>query len=129
MYSGDSHPLVHGRLRRQEPVHVDLHDIHSGRKHIHRVSDGGLHNMFIRLQSVCVLNLYCSAYISGAGMNPSRSFGPALVFNYWGQLWIYTFGPLIGACIAVVIYRFMTHHRKLRMPYLTFRDEEGWDDD
>ncbi len=39
--------------------------------------------------------------ISGASMNPARTFGPDLVGNDWTGYWVYVAGPLIGAAIAV----------------------------
>ena len=43
--------------------------------------------------------------ITGASMNPARSFGPALASGTWHDLWIYIAGPLIGATIGVFAYR------------------------
>jgi MIP family channel proteins len=42
--------------------------------------------------------------ITGASMNPARSFGPALVAGQWGDFWIYVAGPLAGAAIGVFAY-------------------------
>ena len=45
--------------------------------------------------------------ITGASMNPARSFGPTLVANLpelWHKHWIYWVGPLAGAGIAAITY-------------------------
>lgn len=39
--------------------------------------------------------------VSGASMNPARSFGPDVVNGGFGQLWIYLLGPLAGTFVAV----------------------------
>ena len=39
--------------------------------------------------------------ISGASMNPARTFGPDLVGADFSQYWVYVAGPLAGAVIAV----------------------------
>ena len=40
--------------------------------------------------------------ISGASMNPARTFGPDLVGGDFTSYWVYIVGPLIGAGLAVV---------------------------
>lgn len=40
--------------------------------------------------------------LSGASMNPTRSFAPDLVSNDFTSYWVYLAGPLIGAALAVV---------------------------
>ena len=42
-----------------------------------------------------------AAPISGASMNPVRSFAPDLIRGHMSTTWIYVAGPIIGAMIAV----------------------------
>jgi aquaporin NIP len=42
--------------------------------------------------------------VTGASMNPARSFGPALVAGEWQDFWIYIAGPLLGAVGAAFAY-------------------------
>lgn len=41
--------------------------------------------------------------ISGASMNPARTFGPDLVSTTFTGYWIYVLGPTVGATFAVLI--------------------------
>jgi len=54
--------------------------------------------------------------VDGCSINPTRSFGPALVHtilggnpNVWEDQWIFWAGPLIGATIAALMTRFWWH--------------------
>jgi MIP family channel proteins len=44
---------------------------------------------------------------TGTGINPARTFGPALVMGAWDDHWVYWAGPLIGAAIAALSYTFI----------------------
>ncbi len=50
--------------------------------------------------------------LTGASMNPARSFGPALVTGVWDNHWIYWVGPLIGAAIAALLYQYFFMKRE-----------------
>ena len=48
--------------------------------------------------------------ITGASMNPARSFGPALVSGLWQHHWLYWLGPILGAQLAVIVYRRLSNN-------------------
>jgi aquaporin Z len=45
--------------------------------------------------------------LTGASLNPARSFGPALATGTWRAHWIYWAGPLLGAALAVAAYTYL----------------------
>ena len=51
--------------------------------------------------------------LTGTSVNPARSFGPALVAAFSGNtepltaLWVFIVGPLVGAALAAVVYKYL----------------------
>jgi MIP family channel proteins len=42
--------------------------------------------------------------VTGASMNPARSFGPALAAGEWTDFWVYVAGPVLGAVLGALAY-------------------------
>ncbi len=63
-----------------------------------------------------MVDLFVSVPLTGASMNPARSFGPALVTGEWANHWVYWVGPIVGAVLAAVIYELI---------YIRGREEEA----
>ncbi|CAC5397898.1 AQP4 [Mytilus coruscus] len=57
-------------------------------------------NVLVSESVVCGLSISLSQLfafnLTGASVNPARSFGPALINNSWDNHWIYWVGPILG---------------------------------
>eukprot|EP00887_Chlorella_sp_A99_P007877 scaffold20.g7877.t1 len=42
--------------------------------------------------------------VDGCSINPTRSFGPALVSGTWDNFWVFVFGPILGGLVAVPLW-------------------------
>ncbi|MEK7264015.1 MAG: MIP/aquaporin family protein [Bacteroidota bacterium] len=51
------------------------------------------------------LDILAGGAVSGASMNPARTFGPALVGGVWDAHIVYWIGPVIGGALASVLYK------------------------
>jgi MIP family channel proteins len=58
----------------------------------------------IAIGSAVALDALFGGPVTGASMNPARSFGPALASGTWGDFWIYVAGPVAGAALGVFGY-------------------------
>lgn len=54
--------------------------------------------------------------VTGASMNPARSFGPALASGEWSEFWVYLAGPVVGAAVGALAYQLVRgeHPEQLR---------------
>jgi len=59
------------------------------------------------------LDIMFGGPLTGAAMNPARTFGPALASGHWNNHMVYWVGPLIGGALAGLIYgRFLIKETK-----------------
>ena len=56
---------------------------------------------------IIAMDIFAIDRLTGAAMNPARAFGPALIDNTWDDHFVYWIGPIIGAVIAALLYRYL----------------------
>ncbi len=61
----------------------------------------------IAIGATIALDALFGGPLTGASMNPARSFAPALVSGQWKDFWVYLAGPLIGAPLGAFAYQFV----------------------
>lgn len=61
----------------------------------------------IAIGAAIALDALFGGPISGASMNPARSFAPALLSGNFGTFWIYLIGPVLGAALAALASRYL----------------------
>jgi MIP family channel proteins len=57
--------------------------------------------------------------LTGASMNPARTFGPALAGGFWQNDLVYWIGPLTGAVLAALLYQYVILRTSARVPFST----------
>ncbi|GAB4208569.1 MAG: aquaporin [Roseiflexaceae bacterium] len=70
----------------------------------------------IAIGATVALDALWGGPISGASMNPARSFGPALVAGAWRDHWVYWLGPVLGALIGAGLYQWLRAPQTTRQP-------------
>ena len=53
---------------------------------------------------VLAMDILMGGSLTGASMNPARTFGPALALLQFQDIWIYVVGPFIGGGLAALVY-------------------------
>ena len=75
--------------------------------------------------------------LTGIGVNPARSFGPALAKAVQGditplsQVWLFIVAPIVGAILASIIYLILTYKKrskKTKVSYEEFKEDKASDD-
>ncbi len=56
---------------------------------------------------VVVLDVLVGGVFTGAAMNPARAIGPAIVAGFLTNWYVYWIGPILGAIIAALIYKYL----------------------
>jgi aquaporin NIP len=62
----------------------------------------------LAIGAVVLLEAMFAGPISGASMNPARSFSPAIVSGHPEHLWIYLTATTAGAALAIPTWKFLT---------------------
>jgi glycerol uptake facilitator-like aquaporin len=78
----------------------------------------------IAIGATIALDALFGGPLTGASMNPARSFAPALVSGQWKDFWVYLAGPLIGAPLGAFAYQFVRGEHP-RLPGPTPAPEEA----
>lgn len=66
----------------------------------------------IAIGGVVAMDALTGGPVTGASMNPARSFGPALAAGEWNDFWIYVLAPVIGATLGALAYQGVRGDRK-----------------
>ena len=61
----------------------------------------------IAIGSAVGLDALFGGPVTGASMNPARSFGPALAAGEWDDFWVYIAGPVAGAALGALAYQLL----------------------
>ncbi len=72
---------------------------------VHKKASPGLHGLSIG-GMVFLIHLV-AVPLTGASVNPARTFGPALISGFWEFHWIFWASPILGGIIAGVLMNYI----------------------
>ncbi len=72
---------------------------------VHKKAPAGIHG--ISIGGMVFLLHIVGVPLTGASMNPARTFGPAVISGFWELHWIYWLAPIVGGIIAGVIMNYV----------------------
>ncbi len=72
---------------------------------VHRKASPGLHGFAIG--GIIFLIHLVAVPLTGASVNPARTFGPALISGFWEFHWLYWAAPILGGIIAGVLMNYI----------------------
>jgi aquaporin Z len=74
----------------------------------HGASEKGLFAA-IAIGCTILLEAMFAGPVSGASMNPARSFAPAIISHHLEHLWLYIVATIIGAILAVPVWKYLVN--------------------
>jgi len=72
---------------------------------VHKKASPGLHGFSIG--GIIFLIHLVAVPLTGASVNPARTFGPALISGFWEFHWMYWAAPILGGIIAGLIMNYV----------------------
>jgi aquaporin-4 len=72
---------------------------------VHKKASPGLHGFSIG--GMIFLIHLVGVPLTGASVNPARTFGPALISGFWEFHWLYWAAPIVGGIIAGVLMNYI----------------------
>ncbi len=72
---------------------------------VHKKASPGLHGFSIG--GIIFLIHLVAVPLTGASVNPARTFGPALISGFWEFHWLYWAAPILGGIIAGVLMNYI----------------------
>ena len=77
----------------------------------------------IAIGATIALDALFGGPLTGASMNPARSFAPALVTGQWQDFWVYLAGPLLGAPLGAFAYQLVRGEHRVPATAAPAREE------